>query len=180
MNRNLQTKNKPSYKVYSFWVIIAMLTIVFIGIVVVKFVEARNIQSMNDISNLSGEQIFQQEGTYYVYIYSKVGVTDEKYELERAEELEEAIVKYLTYAKRNKEAAKLYGMIVDSGSGGLGNYGRLVNGNSNIINVSVFSDLKISRSEVPLLIKITNGRITANYKTNSNIQEELQKASNTN
>lgn len=180
MNRNLATRNKPSYKVYGFWGIIALLTLVFIGFVIVKFVESRNIQTMNDISNLSEQQIFEQQGTYYVYIYSKVGITDSKSELDRADELEETIISYLTYAKRNKEASKLYGMIVDSGSDTYGNYGSLVTGSqtTQVVNVTSFRNLKINREDVPMLIKISDGRITNQYLKETEIREELQKASN--
>src|SRR5690606_21549407 len=107
MNRNLSTKNKLSYKVLGFWSIIALLTLIFIGFVIVKFIETRNIQTMDDLINLREQQIFEQKGTYYVYVYSKVGVTEDKNELEEAAELEETIINYLTYAKKNNEASKL-------------------------------------------------------------------------
>ena len=180
MNRNLTTRNKLSYKVLGFWSVIALLTLVFIGFVIVKYVENRNIQTMNDISNLSEEAIFQQEGTYYVYVYSKVGIPQGENELERAEELEETIVSYLTYAKRNKDATKLYGMIVDSGSDTYGNYGSLVFGaqTTQTVNVTSFMNLKINSKDVPMLMKISGGRITNQYLKESDIREELQKASN--
>ena len=52
MNRNLSTKNKLSYKVLGFWSIIALLTLIFIGFVIVKFIETRNIQTMDDLINV--------------------------------------------------------------------------------------------------------------------------------
>lgn len=181
MNRNLTTRNKLSYKVLGFWSVIALLTLVFIGFVVVKYVENKNVQTMNDISNLKGEEVFQQEGTYYVYIYSKVGIVVNDIprgdnELERAAELEETIVSYLTYAKRNKDATKLYGMIVDVYE----NSGSLVVGEqtTQTVNVTSYGGLKINTKDVPMLIKITGGRITNQFLKESDIREELQKASN--
>ncbi len=179
MNRNIGTKAGLSYKVIGFWAAIALLTLIFIGLVIFKFVETRKIQTMNDIINLREDQIFEQGGTYYVYIYSKVGVTEGKEELERAQELEEAIITYLTYAKRNKESSKLYGMIVDSGSDTYGNYGALVRGSyiTQTKNVTSFSDFKINETDIPMLIKVQGGKIVEQFLKETDIRKELQRAS---
>ncbi|HHW99828.1 MAG TPA: hypothetical protein GX740_00795 [Acholeplasmataceae bacterium] len=171
-------KNKLSYKVIGFWSVIALLTLLFIGFVIAKFIETRNIQTMEDMSNLREQQIFEQQGTYYVYVYSKFGIEGHEQILDKAAELEETIVNYLTYAKRNKEASKLYGMIVDSGSDNYGNYGALVFGtqSTNVRNVTSFSNFKVHVDDLPMLVKISNGRVTDQYLTESAIKEELQKA----
>lgn len=179
MNRNLVQKKKPSYKVVVFWSIIALLTLVFVGFVIFKFVETNSKVTIDDITNLRQQQIFEQEGTYYVYVYSKLGVTEEKYELEKAKELEQLITNYLNYAKKNKNANKLFGMIVDSGSGTYGNNSVLIEGdslNTSTVNVSTFSNLRIHKKDLPILLKIKDGKVTTQYLKETEIRNELQLA----
>lgn len=179
MNRNQLMKNNISYKTYIFWSIMGLLTLLFIGFSTIKIVEKYSKQTMDDMVNLYEEQVLNQVGTYYVYVYSKVGITDSKYELEKAKELEETITNYLTYAKRNKNATKIYGMIVDDGSKNYGNYQVLVDGTSfttMIEQVTSFSKIRIHKEDVPMLFKVTNGKIAKQYLKESEIREELQTA----
>jgi hypothetical protein len=69
-------------------------------------------------------------------------------------------------------------MIVDSGSDNYGNYGALVFGtqSTNVRNVTSFSNFKVHVDDLPMLVKISNGRVTDQYLTESAIKEELQKA----
>lgn len=175
---NKTVNNNANYKITIFWAIIGLLSLIFIGIVVFRFIGSQTVNSMDDLTNLRDQQIFQQEGTYYVYVYSKVGVTEGKYELEKAKNLEETILTYLTYVKRTKDANRMYGMIVDSGSGSYGNNSCLIDENSttSTTNVSSFSNLRISKGDIPILLKITDGKIVSQYLTESKIREELQKA----
>src|SRR5690554_6880081 len=118
MNRNLATRNKPSYKVYGFWSIIVLLTLVFISFVIVKFVQSRSDLDMDDLSNLSYREVLSVEAKpYYVFIYSKFGVTEDESDLERIEELRPTIENYLNRVKNDKELPKLYGMIVENNYG---------------------------------------------------------------
>jgi len=181
MNRKVVKKNNLSYKVVIFWTIFALLSISFVGLVVNKFFESRPETSLESVRNLTENQIFEQEGTYYVYVYSIVGVTEDKYELDKAEDLEETILTYLTYVKRNPETNKMYGMIVDSGAGTYGNYSSLIDGEgltTDVVGKSSFSGLKIHKNDLPILLKFENGKVKSAYLTESDIRKELQFAMN--
>jgi len=134
-------------------------------------------ENFDDLQNLRENQILEQEGSYYVYIYSKVGVTEEKAELEKAADLEELIITYMTYAKRNSQAKRIYGMIVDSTAGNYGNHSILFEGSekTNVVNKTRFSDMSVNKNDVPILILIENGRVAKQYVTEKDIREELDK-----
>lgn len=174
MNRNIAAKNKPSYKVYGFWSIIVLLTLVFVAFVIVKFVSSRSDLDLDDLSNLTGQQVLEREGTYYVFIYSKVGITEDKTELERTEELRKTIENYLNRADKNKELPKLYGMIVENGYGDndltlfTGEEGTQLEGKTN------FRDFRINKADVPMLIKVSNKRVSAQYLKEIDIKRVLE------
>lgn len=176
MNKVITKKNKPSYKVILFWSIISLLTLIFIAFVVVKFIDnQREVNKLDELNNLTGQQIFDKEGTYYVFVYSKVGVTESKLELDKLEDLEEAILNYLTYVKRNSDKNKMYGMIVD----GYENYSCLVEGSSldtSVVGKTNFADLRIHKADLPILLKIQNGKVISAFLTESDIRKEIQNA----
>jgi hypothetical protein len=181
MNKNIINKKKPSYIVIIFWSIIALLSLTFIGLLVSKIIDSSKVDSLDKMTNLQEEMVFNQEGTYYVYVYSKVGITENKVELERAEALEETILLYLTYTKRNSEKNKIYGMIVDDVSGNNGNHGRLISSSTNdkkTVGVDSFNNLLIFEEDVPCLFRIKDGKIEAEFLTENDINKELQKVMN--
>jgi len=176
MNRAITRKNKVSYKVIIFWSIIGFLTLFFVGYVIYRFVEQLNVQTFEDINNLTGDQIFEQSGTYYVFVYSKKGIEGHDDILTKKAELEQTIENYLTYAKRNEGAYKLYGMNVDIGNDNYGNYGALVFGTqtTNVRNVTNFKQFKVHVDDLPLLVKISGGRVVEQYITVNEIKAELE------
>lgn len=178
MNRGIVARKKLNYKVISFWSVIGLLSLLFIGFIIVKFVESINIQTMDDMTNLREQQIFEQSGTYYVYVYSKFGIEGHEQILEKKDELTPTIENYLTYAKRNKQAPRIFGMIVDSGSDNYGNYGALLFGTqtTNVRNVTSFKNFKVHVDDLPMLVKISGGRVTEQYITVNDIKAELDRA----
>ncbi|MDD4000353.1 MAG: hypothetical protein PHX62_05620 [Bacilli bacterium] len=179
MNRTISNKNKPSHKVIIFWSLIALLTLSFIGLVIYRFISTREANISDNLINLSEEQVLGKEGTYYIYVYSRVGVTEGKLELEKADELEISINKYITYVKNHSNVNKIYGMVVDSGTGTYGNNSRLVDGDSAktvVENVDKFENLWLHVDDIPILMKIENGKVTKAYLTANAIKEELDKA----
>lgn len=176
MNRSQTTSKKLNYKVLGFWGIIGLLTLIFVGFITIKFIQTKSQPTMNDMHNLSGQQIFNQDGTYYVFVYSKVGITEDKAELEKLEELEDAILNYLKFSKNNKTAPKLFGMIVDSGAGTYGNYSVLIEGSSSttVINKFSFDSLRINKKDVPMLMRIRGGVVDGYYILENDIRAEFQ------
>jgi hypothetical protein len=176
MNRTIISKKKPSYKVLMFWSIIGLLTLIFIGFVIFRFIDSRKV-SIEDY-NLIGADILEQEGTYYVYVYSRFGVANDKEaETSKKNELQELIEKYLKYTEKNSNASKIYGMVVDSGI--YGNAERLIDGDSlttTLEGKSQFRDLLIHVDDVPLLMKIQNGTVKRAFITQNDISKELQSA----
>ncbi len=179
MNRPLATKkSQTSLKMIMFWSTIALLTLAFMVFVVVKFVEAnQEVHQMDDLTNLTADQIFDREGTYYIYAYSKVGVTEGLAELDKAGDLEETILTYLTFVRRNSDANKMFGMIVESYE----NASCLIDGDgvyTSVLNKTTFSGLRIHKEDLPILMRIESGKVGAAFLTESDIREELQTAMN--
>ncbi|HNZ50446.1 MAG TPA: hypothetical protein PLW60_02945 [Bacilli bacterium] len=178
MNKVVTKKFQANYKTIVFWSLVALLTLAFIVFVVVKFVESsKRANSLDELTNLSSQQIFEKQGTYYVYAYSRVGVTVDKLELEKSDALEETIITYLTFAKRHASANRMYGMNVDSYE----NNSCLIDGAgvyTNVMNKTSFAGLRIHKGDVPILMKITDGKVAGAYLTESDIREELQTAMN--
>ena len=67
--------SKPDkIKLYTFWSIIGLLTIGFIVTIIIMIVQLKPIKSYDDIASnklsLVGQEVFEQEEDYYVYIYN--------------------------------------------------------------------------------------------------------------
>jgi len=172
MNRNISAKNKPSYKVYGFWSIIVLLTLVFVGFVVWQFIRSTSrLTIAEDMTNMKYEYILDQKGTYYVLVYSYKDINGENNEL-YTEELKETIEIYLNHAKENKEAPKLYGMNLDD----IANRGSLKTGTSSTSNTGVtsYKNVKINEKDVPTIIKVTDGKVVKDYVLEIDILEELK------
>lgn len=179
MNRTISKKQKLSYRAFIFWSLIALLTLTFIVLVIVRFVGSREKTLSDNLINLRGEEVLSQEGTYYVYVYSRVGVTENKLELEKAADLEKLIDNYITYVKKHSNATKIYGMVIESsGTGNYGNYTRLVFGDAttDVVGATRFEDLWIHAEDLPIVMKIENKRVTKAFLAENEIREELDKA----
>lgn len=180
MNKPISKINPTSHKTVIFWTIIAAITMFFVGLVIYRFVDRqKEVKDLNELTNLREQQIFEQGGTYYVYVYSIAGVTKDQYELEKAENLKEQLLMYLSYVKRNSDANKMYGMIVDSSAGNYGNHSCLVSGSDATTSVngkSSFSNLRIHENDIPILLKISNGTVESSFLTETAILNELKSA----
>lgn len=175
----MSRKQKLSFRGLVFWSIIALLTLIFIVLVIVRFFSSRETTFSDNLINLKEEQVLNQEGSYYVYVYSRVGVTEHKLELEKAEDLELLINNYITYVKKHSNAKRIYGMVVDStGAGGSsGNRGRLVfNRDTEVVGASKFDDLWINAEDLPILFVVEGKKVTRAFLTENEIREELGRA----
>ena len=175
----MSRKQKLSFRGLVFWSIIALLTLIFIVLVIVRFFSSRETTFSDILINLKEEQVLNQEGSYYVYVYSRVGVTEHKLELEKAEDLELLINNYITYVKKHSNAKRIYGMVVDStGAGGsFGNRGRLVfNRDTEVVGASKFDDLWINAEDLPILFVVEGKKVTRAFLTENEIREELGRA----
>ncbi len=169
MNKKLSAKKQISHKVVIFWSMISFVTLAFVVAIIIMFVNAQSTRSINDIRNLYEEEVFQQEGSYYVYVYSKIGITDEQ------ADLEELIVTYMTYAKRHSNAKRIYGMNVDSFRN---NSAVFRSGSTNVVGSARFSSLKINADDIPILMLIENGKVSKAYLTEKEIRDALDKDMN--
>jgi hypothetical protein len=115
--------------------------------------------------------VLDQKGTYYVLVYSYKDITGESNEL-YTEELKETIEIYLNYAKENKDAPKLYGLNIDD----IANRGALKTGSSSTYNndVTSYKNVKINEVDVPMIFKVTDGRVIKDYLLEIDILEELK------
>jgi hypothetical protein len=169
MNKKLSAKKQISHKVVIFWSMISFVTLAFVVAIIIMFVNAQSTRSINDIRNLYEEEVFQQEGSYYVYVYSKIGITDEQ------ADLEELIVTYMTYAKRHSNARRIYGMNVDS----FRNKSAVFwSGSTNVVGSARFSGLRINADDIPILMLIENGKVSKAYLTEKEIRDALDKDMN--
>lgn len=169
MNKKLSAKKQISHKVVIFWSMISFVTLAFVVAIIIMFVNAQSTRSINDIRNLYEEEVFQQEGSYYVYVYSKIGITDEQ------ADLEELIVTYMTYAKRHSNARRIYGMNVDSFRNKSAVF---MSGSTNVVGSARFSSLKINADDIPILMLIENGKVSKAYLTEKEIRDALDKDMN--
>ncbi|HEY8445425.1 MAG TPA: hypothetical protein VIK94_04740 [Bacilli bacterium] len=168
--------NENKSKLYTFWSIIAFLSITFIIILVTIFVNYQPIESYEDLSksnmNLVGQEMFtRNQSEYYVYIYDSNfnNKIDSK-----ARELEPAVFNYFNFVKRyskKENILKIYGLDVNyiENKNCLGSEDRFT-------NVRNFSDFKVKKSNLPVLVRIYQGQVDTVDITVNDIQNELQLA----
>lgn len=175
---------KISPKLIAFWSIIAAITLGLLIALVVIFIQNLSLNDKDDIEYLSGNEIFKQEDdSYYVLIYD-FDSTEEDIDY-----VEKVVLEYLTFLKKyeGKEldgkvtALKLYG--VDSALPE--NYAMLVNDvdDENITGASAVFDnlasdktklLRVCKSELPVLVTITNGSVSAVTENQNSVLGFLQ------
>ena len=164
----MNKQKQLNFKVILFWIGMVAVTLVFIGLFINNLIKVRVFDSISDIERaglmLENEEIIQQEGTYYVYIYS------EKSELNIAkkQELEPSILSYFTYVSLEGSDTPIYGYNVDDFSLGY-QYG-------SVYKYLATLDDDIKASNAPMLIKVKNGSVSNVYTTLNKIQGELQSA----
>lgn len=170
--------NTNRIKLYTFWSILGVLTVAFIIIVIVMFIELKPIKSYDDISdnnlNLIGQEIFTQDETeYFVYIYNS-NFNNNKIDRKKAEELKPAIFSYFNFVKRYSKKdniIKIYGLDVNYFEN-RGCVGKV----NNFSNVTNFANFEVKEGDIPVLLRINQGRIDIWSSTENSILSELQKA----
>ena len=114
MGNSFSKKNSMNYKAITFWTIVGLLTLSFIIYVVVKFTERtlRPVENFDKVQVYGNDMYEIKEDKYFVYIY---GANNNKND--KVNELEEHILNYLTFIKRNskeEKAINLYTFNVDA------------------------------------------------------------------
>ncbi len=164
-------------KIISFWSMIGFITLAFITVLVILFIETTPIKSYSDIRRdhltLIREQMFRQDATsYYVYIYNSDSTNE--LSIEKAEELEPIVFNYFNFVKRNSRKAgiiKIYGFDVND----LENRS-CIRDTDSLSRIDNFASLSIKEASIPVLVKVINGVIEYSYTTIAAIQNELQNA----
>ncbi|MDY0064295.1 MAG: hypothetical protein RBS25_04320 [Bacilli bacterium] len=176
MNKNAKVK-KHNLKLISFWSIIGLVSVAFLTIIIVMFVELRPIESYEDIREAKllvyGNQLFTQpEVEYYVYIYDSSNNDD--IDLFKAEQLKPIIFNYFNFVKENKRkdnVVNLYGLDVRYPENS-----SCVSNVDSSLNVTAFESFTVKESNLPMLIHIYQGAIEHRKITANDIQSELQNA----
>ncbi len=173
MNKKYQKPKQLSYKSIIFWSIIAVITIIFLIVMVVKFAQSRTVNSYSSLKQVSGEQVFsQKDDTYLVFVYNSY---DENSATK--DEFDQLMFNYITFAKRyaknNDDVFAIYGLNVNKPE----NSRAIVSGDNvseSIRGINKFENLKISKNNVPLLLIIKDGAVSDYKATNSDIGDYLQ------
>ena len=179
MSKNAKKIESGKAKIITFWSIIGLFTVAFIVILIVLFIESKPFEEYEDINeaelSLVGEELFnnKQAGDYYVYIYTS-DIDNNKIATLKAEELKPIIFNYFNFVRlhsRKKNVIKIFGFDVD-------NYNnKTVVGKTNSnIEVSGFENFQVKESEMPMLLRVTNGEIQTRSITSYDIQKSLQTA----
>lgn len=164
-------------KIITFWTMIGFITLAFITVLIILFIEIIPIKSYSDIRRdhltLIKDQMFMQEqSTYYVYIYNSN--SSNELSIEKAEELEPIVFNYFNFVKRNSRKAsilKIYGFDVND----LENRS-CIHDTDSLTRVSSFASFRIKENSLPVLVKVINGTIENSYTTVAAIINELQTA----
>ena len=172
MNKKYQKPKQLSYKSIIFWSIIAIITLIFLIVMVVKFAQSRTVNSYSSLKQVSSEQVFaQKDDTYLVFIYNSY---DENSTTK--DEFDQLMFNYITFAKRyaknNDDVLAIYGLNVNKPE----NSRIIVSGDNvteSIRGINKFENLKISKNNVPLLLIIKDGAVSDYKATNSDISDYL-------
>jgi hypothetical protein len=170
MNKTKSNKENLSYKSVIFWSIILVLTISFIATMIVRFSErtSRPVQNFDDVQVFQNAMFEKTETEYLVYIYG-TGTNENDSVLE----LEEHILNYLTFIKRNSKDSKaisLYAFNIDAQA----NQRVFVRGgDSTLSSASNFSTMTLNEGDVPSLVVIRGGRVNRVIRGENQIKDHL-------
>lgn len=179
MSKNAKQVKSNKAKLITFWSIIGLFTLAFITIVIIMYMETRPFEDYEDIKEadltLVGQEILKnpQASDYYVYIYNS-NINNNKIDAIKAEELKPIIFNYFNFVRlhsRKKNVVKIFGFDVD-------NYvNRSIVGNENRVSqVSDYANLKVKEADLPMLVRVTDGKIETQSIYLSEIQKSLQTA----
>jgi len=174
-----EAQNINKAKLITFWSVIGLFTIAFVVILITLFVETRPIESYDDIKEadlmLVGKELFENdESEYLVYIFASDS-DNTKIDTFKAEELKPIVFNYFNFVKQNsrkKNVVKIYGFDIS-------NYNNrsCVGTSDSSIEVTSFDSFQLNEKNVPMLLRFSNGEIESRNIQASEIQEELQSAS---
>ncbi len=157
-----------NFKILLFYIAFALITLIFAIVFCIRIFKVTTFDDLSDIKRanlmINGPITTKKEDTYYVYIYSsKAHDTNYAYE-----EVEPTIFTYFTFvAKGNKnENIKIYAYDVDTFSET--NQFKTVNDYLQSLNGS------LKTSELPALVKVSNGAVSSAYTGINKIVGELQ------
>ncbi|MFA5543165.1 MAG: hypothetical protein WC008_01845 [Bacilli bacterium] len=179
MSKNAKKLKNFNLKLISFYTIISLFTVAFIAILVLLFIESRPFEDYDDIKEanltLAGEELFtnKKANDYFVYIYT-TDMDNNKVDTFKAEELKPIIFNYFNFVKLNSRKdgiIPIYGFDVSI------SYNRTVVSNSNSNNeIGGFDNFKVNETDLPMLVRISNGTVSTRTITSNDIQKSIQTA----
>ncbi len=157
-----------SFKVLLFYIAFALITIIFAIVFCIRIFKVTTFDDLNDVKRahlmINGPVTTKSEDTYYVYIYSsKAHDTNYAYQ-----EVEPTVLTYFTYVAKNgkNDTVKIYAYDADTFSET--NQFKTVNEYLQSLNDS------LKTSELPALVKVSNGSVASTYIGINKIVSELQ------
>ena len=171
MNKKYGQQKQNNYKAIVFWGIIALVTLIFIVAIIVKFAQSRTVNSYDSLTNLVGEDLFDaSEDQYIVFFYDA-----EKEEEYKKDEFDQVIFNYITFAKRNKnndEVYEIFGFDINEPA----NHKVLVDGEktATIVGAEAIKDLLIKSEDVPVILIIKDNKVVDYKDSDNSISEYLQ------
>ena len=171
MNKKYGQQKQNNYKAIVFWGIIALVTLIFIVAIIVRFAQSRTVNSYDSLTNLVGEDLFDaSEDQYIVFVYDA-----EKEEEYKKDEFDQVIFNYITFAKRNKnndEVYEIFGFDINEPA----NHKVLVDGEktATIVGAEAIKDLLIKSEDVPVILIIKDNKVVDYKDSDNSISEYLQ------
>lgn len=171
MNKKYGQQKQNNYKAILFWGIIALVTLIFVVAIIVKFAQSRTVNSYDSLTNLVGEELFDaSENQYIVFVYD--GEKEEEY---KKDEFDQVIFNYITFAKRNKnneEVYEIFGFDINEPS----NYKVVIDGDKSatIVGAETIKDLLIKSGDIPVILIIKDNKVVDYKDSDNSISEYLQ------
>ena len=171
MNKKYGQQKQNNYKAILFWGIIALVTLIFVVAIIVKFAQSRTVNSYDSLKNLVGEELFDaSENQYIVFVYD--GEKEEEY---KKDEFDQVIFNYITFAKRNKnneEVYEIFGFDINEPS----NYKVVIDGDKSatIVGAETIKDLLIKSGDIPVILIIKDNKVVDYKDSDNSISEYLQ------
>lgn len=176
-------KNKLSKKSIVFWSAIGLAVVVLLILLANTIINNRSIVNYDDLlenNHVAGDRIFDQKEEQYLVLFYGFN-NDEAYK-----DFDKNIFTYLEYYRNNSSeegVLKMYAADCDDPTNDrICNQISVIDGESNIVGTTASPSnsqasenqkLKINTKDIPALLVVTNGEITAAYTTTHDINEYL-------
>ncbi len=86
---------------------IALITLIFIIVIIVRFAQSRTVNSYDSLKQLQGEEILEQSDKYLVFVYNST--TEKSSEIDN---FDKVVFNYISFAKRNKSNESVFKILV--------------------------------------------------------------------